>query len=100
MTSEEFNNLQPGALIKLRAEIYSAADLKWDYYNLERFVIFIDHLPDGSPLPADRTYIPDETFNRNKAVHSGKKFYCEGTFLIDGRIRTLKLALFQLEPVK
>lgn len=97
MTSEEFCNLQPGALIKLRAEIYSAADRQWDYYNLERFVIFLNHLPYGSPIPSDRTYIPDEVTNRDKALHNGKEFYCVGTFLIDGRIRTLKLALFQLE---
>jgi len=100
MTAEEFNNLQPGALIKLKAEIYYAANRQWDHYNLERFVIFVGHLPYGSPPPADRAYIPDETLNRDKALNSGKAFYCAGTFLIDGRIRTLRLALFQLEFIK
>jgi len=100
MTLEEFNNLQPGALLKLTAEIYSAENRRWDYYNLGRFVTFVGHLPRGSQSPADYTYIIDETLNKNKAFNSGKAFYCAGTFLIDDRMRTIELALYQLELVK
>ena len=93
MTIEEFKKLKSGTLLKLTAEIYLSEEGRWEGSVSERFITFINHLPLWSPPPPDYTHV-DAIGGRNK-FH-----YCEGNFLIDGEMRTLRMITRQLELVE
>lgn len=88
MTIEEFKKLKPGTLLKLTAEIYLSEEGRWEGSVSERFITFINHLPLWSPSPPDYTHV-------DAIGH-----YCEGNFLIDGKMRTLMMITRQLELVE